>query len=198
MNESAMKQIAIIQGNPDPKGGHFGHALADAYLQAARGAGHAVQTIAVAQLDFPWLRTQQEFNSGGVPPAIGGAQQILSWANHLLIIFPLWHGTMPAVLKAFLEQAFRPGFAMQYRPGKLPNRLLTGKSARIIVTMGMPSLLYRWLFRAHGVKTLERSILWWSGIGPIRTKLIGSIGDLGAHRRQQWLDRVRNWGARGR
>ena len=61
--------------------------------------------------------------------------------------------------------------AMQYRPRKAAGAIADGKSARIIVTMGMPSLLYRWLFRAHGVKTLERSILWWSDIGPIRQTL---------------------------
>ena len=192
-----MQRIAIIQGNPDPKGGHYGNGLARAYADGAEAAGHSVQFLEVAQLEFPWLRTEEDFNSGAMPAVIRDAQGVLRWATHLLIVFPLWHGTLPAALKAFFEQTFRPGFAMEYRAGKLPKRLLTGKSARIVVTMGMPAIVYRLLFRAHGVKTLERSILWWSGISPIRTCLIGNIGERDAAKRSKWLDQLRRWGAQG-
>jgi putative NADPH-quinone reductase len=191
-----VRRIAIIQGNPDPKGGHYGHALARAYTEAAKQAGHTVQVLEVAQLEFPWLHTEEDFNSGGVPPVIRNAQEVLREADHLLIIFPLWHGTMPAVLKAFFEQTFRPDFALENRPGKLPRRLLKGKSARIVVTMGMPALLYRWLFREHGVKSLDRSILWWSGISPIRTCFIGNVAERKKGCHQRWLEQLRHWGAR--
>jgi putative NADPH-quinone reductase len=191
-----VRRIAIIQGNPDPKGGHYDHALARAYTEAAERAGHTVQVLEVAQLEFPWLRTEEDFNSGGVPPAIRAVQEILGEADHLLIIFPLWHGTMPAVLKAFFEQTFRPGFAMENRPGRLPRRLLKGKSARVVVTMGMPAFLYRWLFRAYGVKCLNRSILWWSGISPVRTCLIGNIADRNGGYHQRWLEQLHTWGTR--
>ena len=190
-----MRRIAIIQGNPDPKGGHYDHALARAYAESAEQAGHTIRVLDVAQLEFPWLRTEADFNSGGVPSGIRDSQEVLREADHLLIVFPLWHGTMPAVLKAFFEQTFRPGFAMEPRPGKLPRRLLRGKSARIVVTMGMPAPLYRWIFRAYGIKCLNRSILWWSGISPIRTCLIGNVARRNTGYHQRWLDRMRAWGA---
>jgi len=191
-----MQQILVIQGNPDPRGGHYGHALADAYARAATHAGHTIRTIQVASLEFPWLRTEEDFN-GGVPPAISDAQHTLAWANHLLIVFPLWHGTLPSILKAFIEQTFRPGFAMQYRPGRFPKRLLTGKSARLVVTMGMPAIAYRWVFRAHGVRSLETSVLRWSGITPVRTCLIGNIGAPDALRqRNRWIEQLADWGAK--
>ncbi|HYA39035.1 MAG TPA: NAD(P)H-dependent oxidoreductase [Candidatus Methylomirabilis sp.] len=60
--------------------------------------------------------------------------------------YPLWGGDVPALLKAFCEQAFRPGFTFKMEPGKMGNKLLTGKSARIVVTMGMPPFFYRWYF----------------------------------------------------
>jgi putative NADPH-quinone reductase len=192
-----MRQIAIVQGHPDRNGGHYGQALATAYTEAATRAGHSVSIISVAELDFPILRTQEEFNSPAVPPAIERAQQTLRSAQHILIVFPLWHGTLPSLLKAFFEQTFRPGFAMEYRTRGLPRRLLKGRSARIIVTMGMPAMLYRWLFGAHGVRVLERSILWWSGISPVRTSYIGSIGELSDQGRRRWLVRAAGWGARG-
>ncbi len=192
-----MRQIAIIQGNPDSKGGHYGHALAGAYAESARRAGHTVSIISVAELDFPMLRTQQEFNATTVPADIEQAQRILKAAEHILLIFPLWHGTLPSLLKAFFEQTFRPGFAMEARPRRMPRRLLKGRSARIIVTMGMPAALYRWVFGAHGVKVLERSILWWSGVAPVRTCYIGSIAEQSSARRRRWLERAAAWGARG-
>jgi putative NADPH-quinone reductase len=193
-----VQRIALIQGNPDPHGAHYGHALGGAYAEGAQRGGHSVRTIDVAALEFPWLRTQQEFNSEDVPPAIRAAQQDLIWANHLVIVFPLWHGMLPAVLKAFFEQLLRPGFALQYRPGGFPQRLLTGKSARIIVTMGMPAIAYRTLFGGHGVKALKHSILWGSGIRPVRTCFIGGIADRGPEYHQRWLDQVRRLGERGR
>lgn len=50
--------------------------------------------------------------SGALPEALRQAQQVLGRAEHLLIVYPLWLDTMPALLKAFLEQVFRPGFAI--------------------------------------------------------------------------------------
>jgi putative NADPH-quinone reductase len=69
-------------------------------------------------------------------------------AQHLAIFFPLWHGTMPALLKVFIEQVMRPGIALEYRKHGFPRGLLTGRSARLVVTMGMPALIYRW-FSEH-------------------------------------------------
>jgi putative NADPH-quinone reductase len=75
------------------------------------------------------------------------------------LIFPLWRGTMPALLKAFIEQVMRPGVAIEYRKHGFPRGVLAGRSARLVVTMGMPAMIYRWYFRVHGVRGLERSIL---------------------------------------
>ena len=97
----------------------------------------------------------------------------MRWANHWVFFFPLRHGTMPALLKGFLEHIFRPGFAMEYTPGGLPKRLLAGRSARIVVTMGMPALMYRWYFGAYGVRGFERSMLGFAGIKPVRESFCG-------------------------
>jgi putative NADPH-quinone reductase len=177
-----MARLLIIQGHPDPAGGHLCHALADAYARGARQAGHAVTRVDVAALDFPWLRTKEAFDTGPLPDVLRPAQEAIGHADHLCIVYPLWHGTFPAVLKAFLEQVFRPGFAYVLG-GRSWRRRLRGKSARIVVTMGMPVLVYRWYFGAHGLKGLERSILGFCGIGPIRESLFGSIEAASATKR---------------
>ena len=108
------RRIAIIQGHPDPTRHHLLHALGDAYAEGAIRAGREVRRAEVAKLEFPLLRTQEDFESGTVPPALASPQDDMRWAEHWVFVFPLWHETMPALLKGFLEHIFRPGFAMDY------------------------------------------------------------------------------------
>lgn len=190
------RQSTIIQGHPDPGGNRFCHALADAYAEGAASVGHNVMRVEVAQIDFPMLRTQQEFERGRLPEALVEPQDAIVSAHHLVMVFPLWHGTMPALLKGFLEQVMRPGVALEYRKHGFPQGLLAGRSARIVVTMGMPALIYRWYFRAHGVRGLERSILRFSGMAPVRETLFGMVDTAGDAKRRQWLDRIRDYGKR--
>jgi putative NADPH-quinone reductase len=190
------RRIAIIQGHPDPAGHHLLHALADAYAEGAKAGGHEVRSIEVAALDFPLLHTQEEFETGALPPALVGPCGDLRWAEHWVFLFPLWHGTMPALLKGFLEHVFRPGFAMDIRESGLPRKLLAGRSARIVVTMGMPVLVYRWYFGAYGLRGFERSILSFAGIRPIRESLYGLTG-ADDRKRARWIEDMRRHGRRG-
>jgi putative NADPH-quinone reductase len=104
---------------------------------------------------------------------------------------------VPALLKGFLEQVFRHGFAMEAEPGKIWKKKLKGKSARIVVTMGMPAFFYRWYFGAHSLKSLERNIFRFSGVRPVRTTLIGAVEGSQA-RRLHWLEEMHRLGRRGR
>jgi putative NADPH-quinone reductase len=126
-------------------------------------------------------------------------QRTIGWADHLVLIYPLWLGSMPAILKGFLEQVFRPQFATaKQEGGKMWKKLLTGKSARIVVTMGMPAFVYRWYFRGHSLKALERNILRFSGVGPIRASLFGLVEASSAATREKWLVKMCRLGAKGR
>jgi putative NADPH-quinone reductase len=109
------RRLTIVQGHPDPGGNRLCHALGDAYATAAGAARHEVTRIEVARLDFPILRTQQEFEHGHLSEILIGARDAIVSAQHLVIVFPLRHGTMPALLKAFLEPVMRPGVALEYR-----------------------------------------------------------------------------------
>jgi putative NADPH-quinone reductase len=192
------RRILLVQGHPDLTKRHLNHRLADAYRSGAQQAGHRVRTLTVTQLDFPVLRSAQEWEHGDVPPGLAGAQADILWAEHIVVFFPLWLGGMPALLKAFLEQVARPGFAFK-RDATNPfgAKALGGRSARLVVTMGMPALVYRWYFRAHSVKALERNILGFVGIAPVRETLIGSVGKLGEKGVDQWEARLAKLGAKG-
>ncbi|BAV47079.1 dehydrogenase [Mesorhizobium sp. 113-1-2] len=190
------KRIAIIQGHPDPAGHHLLHAMANAYAEAATAVGHQVRRIEVGKLEFSLLRTQVDFETGALPPALVQPREDMRWSEHWVFLFPLWHGTMPAQFKGFLEHIFRPGFAMEYRKEGFPRRLLAGHSARIVVTMGMPVLIYRWYFGAYGLRAFERSMLSFAGIKPIRESLYGlTFAD--EKKRDRWIEDMRKHGARG-
>lgn len=192
------KRIVILQGHPDTSSTHFGHALASVYAEGATGAGHSVETIHIATIDFPLLRNQQEWQTGELPAALHEAQNAIGVADHLVIVFPLWLGDMPALLKAFFEQVFRPGFAfLKGKVGMGGKKPLAGKSARIIVTMGMPGFFYRIFFRAHSLKNLERNILKFVGFKPVKSTVIGVVEGKASHR-EKWLQRVRRLGEQGK
>ncbi|MBC7380058.1 MAG: NAD(P)H-dependent oxidoreductase [Burkholderiaceae bacterium] len=189
-------RILIIQGHPDPDEQHLCHALADAYAAGAAEAGHTVRRIEISTLDFALLRSQKAWEHGELPAGLTVAQDNIKWASHIVIVFPLWLGGMPALLKGFLEQVARPGFAFVREGGStaFTKKGLTGRSARVIVTMGMPALVYRWYFRAHSLKSLERNILGFVGIAPIHETLVGMAGDMKEDVARRWLLKLRRLG----
>lgn len=159
------KRVLLIQGHPDSGGGHLCRALEEAYASGARDGGNEVRRIDIGMLDFPLLKSQDEWEHGVLPHSLQQAQDDILWAEHLVFFFPLWLGDMPALLKGFLEQVARPGFAF-VREGKNPfgKKGLKGRTARLVVTMGMPASVYRLFFRAHSIKSLRRNVLGFVGI----------------------------------
>lgn len=182
------KRVLIIQGHPDQAAPHLCHLLADRYRAGALAAGHEVRDIDIARLDFPLVRSKAEWEADTLPASLHASQAAIAWAQHLVLFFPLWLGDMPALLKGFLEQVARPGFAFgPDRTDPLAHKALSGRSARVVVTMGMPALIYRYYFRAHSVKSLERNILGFVGFAPVRETLIGQVDALGDAGRQKWF-----------
>lgn len=184
------KTIALVDGHPDRKRNHFVNALADAYQKGAERAGHKVIRIDLSALDFEVLRDPEVWKAGA-PDALKPAQRAIAAADHLVFVYPLWMGGMPALLKAFLEQLTAGGFAVSAEgDGKSWTQKLKGKSARIVVTMGMPAFAYRYYFGAHGLKSFERNILSFAGVSPIRDTLIGLVDARSARSRERVLARM--------
>jgi putative NADPH-quinone reductase len=191
------ERILTLQGHPDPSAPHLCHALEAAYAEGATQAGRTVRRVDVAKLDFPLLRSQQDWEHGTLPPSLLQAQEDLAWASHLVLFFPLWLGDMPALFKGFLEQVARPGFAFKGdATNPFAQKGLTGKSARVVVTMGMPAVVYRWYFRAHSVKSLERNILGFVGVSPVRETLVGMVDKLDQQAVDTWRSKLRQLGAK--
>ncbi|MDP1618713.1 NAD(P)H-dependent oxidoreductase [Phenylobacterium sp.] len=191
----AKRRILLVNGHPDPRPDRLCSALASAYAEGATAAGHIVRRVEVGALDLPSIGSQADFMAEP-GPVVAELQQALREADHLVLIYPLWLGAPPAAFKAFLEQVFRYGVALS-APGEAKGvkGLLSGRSARVIVTMGMPAAIFRLVFFAHGLKCVSRGVLWVSGFRPIRETAFGPAEGRDPGRRLQWLARARRLGA---
>jgi putative NADPH-quinone reductase len=168
---------------------------ADAYADAAAQAGHSVSHFEIAGIEFPLLRTQEEFNSGTPPASLKPAVDAVVAADHIVLIFPLWLGTMPALVKAFLEQVMRPGVAFSCKKYGA-KKLLAGRSAHIVVTMGMPAWLYQTFFCSHRVRGLRRSVFKFAGLSPVRATMFGMVENASEATKSRWLGIMRKYGAK--
>ena len=169
-------RICLLNAHPDPDPARFCHALADAYQDGAESAGHAVARFDLGALPIEVLRSAKAFAE---PPgeAVRTVQDALTAADHFVMIYPLWLGTLPAAAKAFLEQLARANFLIETASGNQtwPQQKMKGKSARLIVTMGMPGFAYRLFFRSHSLKGLEAGVLGMSGFKPVRDSVFGGV-----------------------
>jgi NAD(P)H dehydrogenase (quinone) len=150
------KRILTILGHQAHARQSFCEALTLAYQTGAQIAGHDVQLVSVARLDFDPI-----LHEGYQPPEpdLADAQEKIRWAEHLVFIYPMWAYMVPAQLKGFFERTLTSGFAYAVKSSNPMKRgLLGGKSARLIQTRGMPGLAYRLFYQAHGAKALKSMV----------------------------------------
>jgi putative NADPH-quinone reductase len=188
------KRVLIVNGHPDGRPERLCAALAEAYAEGAVQGGHEVRRIEVAKLSVPWLRTADAFLAPPASSDIVRAQDDILWAQHIVVVHPLWLGAAPAMLKAFMEQVACNGFFLDASARGFPKGKLQGRSARLVVSMGMPAVFYRLLYGAYGVRSFERGILGLAGIKPVRHTLLGGITDGSRH--EASVGRVRTLGRR--
>jgi putative NADPH-quinone reductase len=189
------KKILIINGNPDPSPARLSSALAKAYREGAEQAGHHVHQIDIGGLNIPFLRTAAAFAAHPGEKAVVEAQAAFMAAEHAVFIYPLWLGGPPALLKAYMEQLACGHFLLREAKAGFPQGGLKGRSARVVVTMGMPPLIYRTVFGAHGVKAFNGSILRISGFTPVRTSYFGGAA-IAAPRNGALIKRLRAMGGK--
>ncbi|MEO8809083.1 MAG: NAD(P)H-dependent oxidoreductase [Rhodanobacter sp.] len=186
--------VLLVMGHP--RRDSFCAALADAYLDGASSAGATVQTLYLADLHFdPHVRVhspeQQELE-----PDLQRAAALLAWAEHLVFVYPTWWGTMPALLKGFLDRLLMPGIAFRYYGPRAIDceGLWRGKSAQIITTMDTPPVIYRWLYKGPGMHAMRNATLGFCGVKAVHALACGSIRTSTLHQREAWLEKARRAG----
>ncbi|MFN6944669.1 MAG: NAD(P)H-dependent oxidoreductase [Cytophagaceae bacterium] len=184
-----MKKILIIQGHPDKES--FCHALAEVYCKGAQTEGAEVRILNTGELDFNPNLSYGYRQRTPLEPCLEKAQADVLWAEHIVIVYPVWWGMAPAVLKGFLDRVFLPGFAFQKRPNSLWwDKLLKGRTARIITTMDQPTWYYRLVYGRPSTKAIKKLTLEFCGIKPVKVTSIGPIRLSKERFREKWLEKV--------
>ena len=190
-----VNKILIVLAHPQSKS--YCAALGQAYADGARASGAEVRQINLAELRFNPIGTSSPDKPAELEADLRQAQESIQWAEHLVFVYPILWGTLPALLKGFIERVFAPGFAINFRnDSPLWDKLLKGRSARLIVTLNTPPLLYRLLFLRAGHITMKRSILEFCGIAPVRITDVGPMKNASAGRREKWIREAHALGMR--
>lgn len=180
------KKILVILGHPSSNS--FCGALAERYAQSALRAGHEVRQLWLGTMDFDPVLREGYQQVQPLEADLRQAQADILWAEQLTLVYPIWWGGVPALLKGFFDRVFLPGFAFKYREGKaFPEKLLRGRSAHLLVTMDTPPWYYRWVYRMPGLHQVRKTTLAFCGIEPRHTLTFGPILDSSAAQREAWL-----------
>ncbi|WP_348678300.1 NAD(P)H-dependent oxidoreductase [Alcanivorax profundi] len=183
------KNIAVILGSPDPDS--FCRALADRYAQAAEQAGHQVRYFRLGEVEFDPVLRHGYNQRQELEPGLQEIKEAISWAEHLVLVYPVWWGGMPALLKGFLDRVFLPGYAFQYRKNSpLWGKLLAGRSAHVITTMDTPPWYFKLVYRSPAHNQIRRTILEFVGFKPVTITVLGPVRDASRSRKAAWLDRI--------
>lgn len=188
-----MKKILLILGHP--RTDSLCGALADAYADAAQASGAVLRRLTLAGMRFDPVLHVGYRGEQPLEPDLLAAREAIHWAEHLVFVYPTWWGGLPALLKGFVDRVFLPGFAFRYRKDS-PwwDRLLAGRSARLLVTMDTPPWYYRWIYRMPGHHQMRRTILEFCGIKPVRISSFGSVKGSSAAQRDKWIEAARRAG----
>lgn len=188
-----MKKIAVINGHPFP--GSYCQGLMNAYVEGAKASGAEVRTIELGRLNFNPNLMYGYSKRMELEEDLLAAQETMTWADHLVFVYPIWWGTMPAIMKGFFDRTFLPGFSYKTEPNSLiQTKLLKGKTGRLIVTMDSPHWYYKWVVKQAGHHIMKRSILGFCGVTPVRITELGPVKTSTAELREKWLGKVRQLG----
>jgi putative NADPH-quinone reductase len=191
-----MKKILVILGHPNPSA--FNAALAKEYAAAAQSAGHQVEVLSLVDLQFDPILRMGYAQAQALEPDLLAAQSAIMQADHLVFVYPSWWGSVPALLKGFIDRAFLPGFAFKYKKDS-PwwDRLLAGRTAHLIVTMDTPGW-YNWLMYGNSnIKAMKAATLQFCGVSKVKVTTFTGIRTSTPDQRAHWLGKVGRLGRDG-
>ncbi len=193
MDSKNIKQVLIINGHPDKKS--FCCALAEAYKKGVDKTDVKCEVVHLTDLDFSPILKYGYRQKMELEPDLKKVQTIIESSDHLVFIYPNWWGTYPALLKGFVDRIFLPGFGFKYQAKKpLPKKLLTGKTARLIVTTDTPSWYYHLVYKKPGHNSFQKCILNFCGIKPVKITTLVNIKKSTTQKRQNWLAKIEKMG----
>jgi len=192
-----MKKVFIILGHPDTD--TLSGALADEYEKGAKESGCVVRRTNLGDIQFDPILHYGYKVIQKLEPDLLAIQENIKWADHIVIVYPNWWFTMPALLKGMFDRMFLPHFS--FRIDKKTHKahgLLMGKTARVIIVSGTYSpLQIRFKFGEY-TNEVRRGVLGFSGIKPVLVTSFGPSDLLGGKAKEAWKRKVYQLGKRGK
>ena len=187
------KKIVIINGHPDKES--FNFALSEAYKSGVLASGATLREINIRELSFnPNLQFGYRKRTT-LEPDLLSAQEMIKWADHLVWVYPVWWGSVPAIMKGFIDRVFIPGFAFKKREGSLWwDKYLTSKTARLICTLDQPTWYYKWFNGSPSHTAMKKLTLQFVGVKKVRITAIGPIRLSKDAYRDKWLKKIEKLG----
>ncbi len=183
--EGSLGPVLVIVGHPHPDS--YCHALAQHYAQGAREAGAKVELVPLHALDFdPNLRAGFDGEQPLEADLVTLRRQVED-AAHVVVVAPLWWGSVPALLKGLFDRLLLPGWAFRMRPSGLPEGLLRGRSARFVLTMDSPGYWYRWVHRRAAHRSVVTATLHFCGLAPVALRTLHRVGQVSDATRRGWF-----------
>jgi putative NADPH-quinone reductase len=179
-------RIFLFVGHP--RSTSLSHGLADAYQRGAEAAGAEIRRMNLSDMSFDPDLTEGYHSRKTLEPCLEEWRAHTQWANHLVWAYPQWWGGMPAKMKGVLDRCFLPGFAMNYRENSVWwDRLLAGRSADVLMTSDAPILFDSLAYARAAKNQVERTVLKFSGIKPVKTLQFGPVKSTPEAKIAKWL-----------
>jgi putative NADPH-quinone reductase len=190
-----MKKIYILMGNPD-KEGTLTNELADAYESAATAAGHEVRRANIGDLSFDPILHKGYKVIQELEPDLKQVQENMKWADHFVLLYPVWWSAMPALLKGFFDRIWLPSFAFHFWKNNMGwDRMMTGKTARVITLSKMPPIFIRIVF-GDFTNEITYATLGMSGY-KVKLTQFGNSESCTPSRRARYLKKISSLAKRG-
>lgn len=182
-------------GNPDMDS--LSAKLADAYEVGALAAGHEVRRQNIPEMQFDPVLHKGYKQIQALEPDLETFQENVKWCEHFVIIYPNWWCTMPTLLKGVFDRAWLPRFAFRFRKNDLYGweKLLRGRSAHTIILADIPGW-FTWLLFGEFTNELQRGILGFAGINPVKVTVFSPSERTTPERRLRWINKVKDMGER--
>ncbi|WP_298466266.1 NAD(P)H-dependent oxidoreductase [uncultured Erythrobacter sp.] len=182
-------RVLLLDGHPDE--GRYSSSLLDHYKRSLPSTAQ-VEYVALRELAFdPNLKHGYKKRTEWEPDIQRLAAQFDD-CDHLVVAFPMWWGSEPAMLKGLLDRLFLPGFMFSYRKdSSLWDGHMQGRSADVIATMDTPAL-FLWLVYGNAlIKRWKGQVLGFVGFKPVRVLTCGPIKNGGAEKNNsKWKGKI--------
>ncbi|MDO6758720.1 NAD(P)H-dependent oxidoreductase [Tamlana sp. 2_MG-2023] len=184
-----MKHVLIINGHPDKES--FNYALSEAYKKGVNKTDSILSQINIAELEFnPNLQFGYRKRTALEPDLVDAIDKIKQ-ADHIVWVFPVWWYSYPALMKGFIDRTFLPGITYQLIDGKpFPEKLLKGKSARLIITADTPKWYDFLIMKRPAINQFKKGTLQFCGINPVKVTYISTIKSSSSVFRKKWLEKI--------